>query len=366
MNSNRGQYHSAPLYNMKNRRRQEADKPQTPQDGKGSGGKRYKALSVIMSAGLPVLFLLSLLIPSNPLRWAFLGAVAVSLLAMWALRAFVKSARSTLTVVYCALAVVIGLALFMNSQSPESRAASVSRASQGSLFTDNAVGSVESLLSSLPTAEPTDDPAAGVSVSAAQEQLEGFLTQWALFRVDEMIKYCQPAWVSSQTSPETTLYQMVQGSRPASYEIESVEGSDGDSTRTITVVVLFNQNDGSQVWKRLQVLMFRVNDIWYVGPQSLGGVVISDPHTATGEQTPMPASTIAPTATPNPDGSSAVKVYYNKDGGKYYHAIPNCSWVDERYWPLTAFSFDLINSQEFKALVQCPNCNPPARPAVGQ
>jgi len=366
MNSNRGQYNSAPLYNMKNRRRQQEEKPAGGQAPKPAG-KRFKVLSVVLSAVLPALFLLSLLIPSNTLRWFFLGAAAVSILVMWALRAFVKSARNTLTVVYGALAVVIGLALFMNSQSPESRSVSAGRTAQNA---DQSAGmpaaGVNALLASAPTDEPEEEESPEANKSAAQQQLEAFFEQWALFRVDEMVKYCQPAWVNSQTSPETTLYQMVQGSRPAQVIVEKVEGSDGDSTRTITVKALFTENSGNQVWKRMQVLMFRVNDVWYVGPQSLGGVVVDESEESGGPSATMPASTIAPTSTPSPNGGSGITVYYNQDGGKYYHAIPNCSWVDEKYWPLTGFSFDLINSQEFKALVRCPNCNPPERPAVGQ
>ena len=370
MNSNRGQYHSAPLYNMKNRRRSQredrppeaaqAAAPQAP----SPGAKRFRALSIVFSAVLPALFLLSLLIPSNPLRWFFLAAAAVSVLAMWALGAFVQSARNTLTVVYGALAVVIGLALLMNVQTPESRAAAARNSRQASAApvpTGEGLGAVLT-----PTDPPEENREEDDSIkSQAQLRLEEFFAAWAIPRVDEMVKYCVPSWVSAQTSPETTLYQMVQGSRPVTVSVERVEGSDSDSTRTITVRALFNENNNTQVWKRIQVLMFRVNDVWYVGPQSLGGMVI-DETAQGGEPTLMPASTIAPTATPNPDGSSAIKVYYNADGGKYYHAIPNCSWVDERYWPLTAFSFDLINSQQFKQLVRCPNCNPPERPAVNR
>lgn len=363
MNSNRGQYNSAPLYNMKNRRRQQQEeKPEAAQAAPQPSGRRFKALSVIMSVVLPLLFLLSLLIPSNGLRWAFLAFAAVSLIAMWALGAFVKSARNTLTVVYGALAVVISLALFMNSQAPESRAASAGRSRPGPVPSSTA-GSLGGMLET--TEAPEENTDSDANKSAAQLQLEGFLAQWAERRVDEMVKYCQPAWVSAQTSPETTLYQMIQGSRPVNYSVERVEGSDNDSTRTITVRVLFDENNNQQVLKRLQVLMFRVNDIWYVGPQSLGGVVI-DENGENAEPTIMPASTIAPTPTPNPNGGSGITVYYNTDGGKYYHTIPNCSWVDEKYWPLTGFSFDLINSQEFKNLVACPNCGAPARPSVSQ
>ena len=361
MNSNRGQYNSAPLYNMKNRRHAQADRPAQPGEGPqpAGKGKKYQVLSIVLSAVLPVLFLLCLLIPNLFLRLLFLGAVAVSLLLMWAAKAFVKSARSTLTVVYAALALVIVVALLVPGGD------NVNGGARGGDTQVSAYGNFSVSSTPDPTQEPTDNPDSQVMMPAAQQQLEGFLAQWALLRVDEMIKYCQPAWVSTQSSPETTMYQRVKGSRPLSFVIESISGSDGDNTRTITIRVLFNENDNSQVWKRLQVLMYRVNDMWYVDPESLDGVVIHESEQQ-GPAATMPASTIAPTATPNPDGSSAITVYYNKEGGKYYHAMPNCPAVDERYWPLSSFSFDLINSQEYKNLVRCPRCNPPERPAVGQ
>lgn len=364
MNSNRGQYNSAPLYNMKNRKKAQAEQPASQGEGpKPAGkGKRYQALSIVLSLVLPVLFLLCLLIPNTFLRVVFLGAVAASLLMMWALSAFVKSARSTLTVVYIALALVIVVAMLVPGGDP------VDAGTRGGDAQAGAFSNFSVSVPAAPTQEPTEEPEDQVMVSAAQQRLEEFLAQWALSHVDEMVKYCQPAWVSAQSSPETMLYQLVQGSRPVSFSVESTEGSDSDNTRTITIRVLFNENDNTQVWKRLQVLMFRVNDVWYVGPQSLGGVIIDESTLYGGGPTPtMAASTIAPTATPNPNGGSGITVYYNKDGGKYYHAKPNCPSVAERYWgSLTSFSFDLINSQEYKNLVRCPECNPPERPAVGQ
>ena len=133
MNSNRGQYNDSPLYNMKTNKRAERKRPapqvqpqdqgwaqaQPQQPGVAQGMKRHVFLSVVLSFVLPVLFLVALIIPVNELRWAFLAVTALTVLSMWILGAFVRSARNTLTVVYVALAVVIGLALFINQQSPE-------------------------------------------------------------------------------------------------------------------------------------------------------------------------------------------------------------------------------------------------------
>ena len=63
-------------------------------------------------------------------------------------------------------------------------------------------------------------------------------------------------------------------------------------------------------------------------------------------------------------GEGAVMLYYNAKGGKYYHAIPNCAAVDERYWPLDDFYWSDLNSQQFKNLVRCTKCNAPERPSV--
>ncbi|MBE5787626.1 MAG: hypothetical protein E7324_08825, partial [Clostridiales bacterium] len=105
MNGNRGQYTSAPLNNMKNRQRQAA-RPQG--DAHQPSQQRFGWLALVLSLVLPILFLLALLIPSSVLRWIFLAGVGAAVAAMWLMNAFVRNARSTLTLVYLALAVVIG------------------------------------------------------------------------------------------------------------------------------------------------------------------------------------------------------------------------------------------------------------------
>ncbi len=363
MNSNRGQYNTSPLYNMK--AREEQNKRRAEAEGVPVAKKRYAGLSVIMSLVLPALFLLSLLIPNNTLRWGFLAAAGVSVLVMWMLRAFVKSARSTLTVIYAALAVVIGLALFMNRPAPETAVAGVrGGALPASAFSDPDVGSVNALLQTLNTEEPTQAPDPEQGVSEAQKRLEAFFGAWFKNSVSEMLQYCVPSWVMRQTSPEGTLFQMLNRYRPVNYIIEDISGSDGNTTRIVTAKVEYSEN-GAPVIRRLHIVMQRLNDMWYVDPDSLDGVPVDEAAEAAARQVNQPHSTIAPTPTPAPAGSG-ITVYYNEKGGKYYHAQRTCTAVDSSYWPLTGFSFDLINSQQYKALIRCTKCNPPERPAVGQ
>ena len=371
MNGNRGQYTSAPLFNMKKRRLTPKAAPTPPEGAQGQPApeqpapRRYFALSVILCLGLPLLFLAALIIPSNLLRWVFLGAVSASLLAMWVLRAFARSARTTLSVIYGALALVVGLALYMNGQSPETRNVSSARGDLSSVFTNNDPSALGAVLSNMSTPAPEENvnsAAAAAAVSAAQQQLDGFMKAWALGNVPQMLDYVLPSWKTQQTSPETALWQLTLDSRPMAYEMESILGSDGDTSRTIVIRVTMNErNAGAEpVLKRMQVIMFRSGQTWYVDPNSLNGITIDEAAEAAAANRPQIATTIAPTASPAPKtATSGITLYYNPDGGKYYHALATCEAVDQKWWPLTGFSYDLLNSAQFSKLRPCPKCNPP-------
>ena len=371
MNGNRGQYNSAPLYNMKKKRRTpppvkaEETAAAAAEPGQTPAKRRYFALSLIVCIGLPVLFLTALIVPNNMLRWVFLVAVLLTVLAMWALQAFAKSARGTLTVIYGALALVIGLALFMNSQSPETRNVSSPLQNQPSLSVSDQPSAFG--LNTAATPKPEENPnaaAAAAAVSAAQQQLEGFLSAWAVGDVPQMLEFVLPSWKAQQTSPETALWMLTQDSRPTNYLIERVMGSDGDTTRTIVTRVTLNErNTGAEpVTKRMQVLVFRIGQNWYVDPQSLNGTTVNLAAEEAQEVKPMIATTIAPTGTPAPQtATSSIKVYYNPDGGKYYHNSSICDAVNEKWWPLTEISYDQLNSAQFSKLQPCPQCNPPQR-----
>lgn len=365
MNSNRGQYNSTPLYNLKSKR--SADKRLMAQKAAGPK-KRYTALSIVLSIGLPVFFLAALIFPVPLLRWGFLAAAAVSVLLMWVLGAFVRSARNMLTVFYLALAVVLGLAMFMDRQTPESRNIAVSRVNQENLFNNPDMASVNAMLNEMSpaTPEPTEEAEAQEQVSAAQLRLDAFFETWAQGSTSEMLTYCDPAWISEQQQPEATIFQMLMRTKPekSSNVTEQMSGSDSDAMRIAQVKARF-QDGGTNVLRRMNIILKRVNGVWYVDPKSLDGVDVDEAAELLAEQNRvMSASTIAPTDTPGPQ--SGITVYYNEDGGKYYHANRTCEAVRSEYWPLTAFSFDLINSQPFKNLKPCTKCNPPERPGVLQ
>ncbi|HPS81193.1 MAG TPA: hypothetical protein PLP25_04960, partial [Candidatus Limiplasma sp.] len=57
-------------------------------------------------------------------------------------------------------------------------------------------------------------------------------------------------------------------------------------------------------------------------------------------------------------------LYYNKDGGKYYHDIANCGMVKEQYLPLSSFTYAELDTAPFSELEPCPGCAPAKRKSV--
>ncbi len=67
--------------------------------------------------------------------------------------------------------------------------------------------------------------------------------------------------------------------------------------------------------------------------------------------------------TPIPYPSDELEVYYNPEGGKYYHSTANCSSVKDRFLPLTGFLYGDIEDGDFADLKPCPHCSPVQRKA---
>ena len=375
MNSNRGQYNDSPLYNMKTKRgsrkkpapvprsqEQEQGWAQSPQESEPQGIKRHVFLSLVLSFLLPLLFLASLIVPSNELRWAFLAVTALSVLSMWILGAFVRSARNTLTVIYVALSVVIGLALFIDQQSPEALQAIATRNPPSAVQQDQ-----QALMNAMATEapEPTTDPSS--LIPEAQKRLKGFFDAWGKNQIQEILKYCSPAWINATPAHTNVLFQSLSGNIPLDFEVENDNGSDANANRVITVKAHFQDGAETKAY-RLNVRMVKTNDVWYVDPNSLDLVPVNEAaeQKASISNNMVINTTIAPEVTKDPNEPQIV-VYYNKEGkGKYYHTDKHCPAVASQWWPLTEFSFDLINSREFKNLLPCQKCGAPPRPSVGQ
>lgn len=361
MSENRQKYSSSPLYGLKHSRStgggfhvpQEQPRRQAKQ-------RTFVGLQVFMTLVLPVLFVLAMILRYTELHWAFLILSALALLIMWLGHAFVPQARTTMTLIYTAL-MIVSMAAALWFTSPLKQNAQQTGQSGGinysELFGSNVTASDvsafaasggEQLQGSSVTPTATPDPR-----SEAQSRLETFMNSWMSLDYDGMLACCTPAWISAQENPQREIFGIRGVNTPVSFNITYVAGSDSDDSRTITMEAVMDRSTGRQIKYRYEVLMLRVNGVWYVDPASLSSATeIKEEATAT------PAYTLMPTNTPDPGQT----LYYNPDGGSYYHADQNCTRIDNKYLPLKgSFLYSQRDEAAYQALQPCSNCNSPGR-----
>lgn len=231
------------------------------------------------------------------------------------------------------------------SESPDAQAGNVS-------------GSVQDAMAEPALAEAPAPQAE--NASPLEERLMQFFEAWARRSVPDMLACCSPVWRDRQPHPEQVLAGIALESAPADYALENVDGGEGDVSRAASVKAHFCDPDGEVTYKRVQVRMQKVDNEWYVDPFSLYAAVI-DEEPRPASDSPSDAPTAAPAAS-----AGGVLVYYNPDGGKYYHGKANCPDVNQKYWPLEDIPYEMLNSQQYKALLRCPNpeCGAPERPPL--
>ena len=361
MSENRQKYSSSPLYGLKHSRGggggfQVPDRP----DRSNRGGRRtFVFLQVAMSALLPILFIVALILGYTELHWAFLALSALALLVMWAAKAFVPQARQTMTLIYVALMIVSLAAavwftkpLLDRTAPPENGGDSSIAAIFGRNVTSRDVQDFSAQSNQNPTATPTTTVNGS---SLAQQQLELFMNSWMSLDYDAMLSFCSPAWVSAQENPQHAIFKIRGTSTPVSYEVTAASGTEADDSRTLTMIAEIDKGTGrAPQTYRYEVLMLRVNGVWYVDPASLSSATeVKD------ESTPTPTFTLMPTYTVDAD----LMLYYNPDGGKLYHKNDQCTSVAQKYLPLKgSFHYSEINESAYKDLSPCTKCGAPKRP----
>jgi hypothetical protein len=320
---------------------------------------------------LPLLFVATLLFAMPALKWAFIGLAGLCLLVMWAKQSFVPSARTTLTLVYGALILVCAVSL-ITASAPRDQTTSAQGGGSVSpgLMATSPTGSPDPLaqtgMGSNPGAQQqppaaTPVPNSGEN-SAAWQRLQQFFSFWSVNNTENMLGLVSPEWASAQEIPAKSLFLVLTNRVPMDYAFENISGTDADSSRTVTMTSTIDKKNGRDPVKiRFQVLMLQQNGEWYVDPNSLASnEVVSEAGDLPEEDQDASASsaTSKPTATPAPQS----KLYFNDEGGKYYHAQSDCSTVAVKYLPLTSFYYRDLNSTKFKNLLPCTTCNAPQRP----
>ena len=309
---------------------------------------------------LPVLVVPCIFVSAglNFLRYLFIGLSVAGLGVIWYRQMYSSTARVVLSVVYVALS-IIALSLSMQGGQDLRTAAggsAVPASVQSTLSPEQSAVPAAAELTPSPSPEPT--PAAK---SEVQERLELFMNNWAGNQTEAMASLVQPSWASQQENAAAQLFQTVLNNRtPLSYNIEEVGGTDDDTSRSVIMTATIDKHNGKDPKTyRFNVLMVKEGNQWYVDPKTLASndeqqtedVVVNSKDNVT--QTEAPRTTVSPA----PPASTLL--YYNANGGHYYHMDPNCSSINEQYRPLTdSFTYGELGSYN-GSLTPCLVCGAP-------
>lgn len=355
MSENRNRYSSAPLQNLRQAERKAKAAPRKAPGAPAAPRMRsFTGLQMMLIVILPVLFIVSLLVQNNLLFLIFSVLSVLSLMAAWLLSAFVPNARATLTIIHIALVLVALFAVLISPPQAPVEDKQSANDLQSIFSRESSASMVDMMQKQQQLAGPSPSPNPG-HASFAQQRLEQFMSAWSNIDYGAMASYCIPTWVEAQSDPKTSMFHLRANRSVVSYEVLDVSGNDTDQTRTINMNVVIDKSNGSAPQThRFQVLMKRINDDWFVDPNSLGSLgVIESPE----EVAKKVITTIVPTPTPDPN----LTLYYNPNGGLRYHKDSNCRSINAEYLPLThSFQYaELFSNPQYKRLVPCGVCGAP-------
>lgn len=312
---------------------------------------------LVMSGILIALFVLAVLITKNPvLKIVLILLAAGSAGFLWVKPLVAENRRLTYTIVALALCVLTAVSFLLKTPKDATKSGSSTQQSQttGESQSAGQNGGVPEIPPANNTANATPTPA--VADNTMLDRLVYFFDLWSKNRQDEMLALCAPSWVGKQENPRTSLFNTLANRFPTNCTLESVSGTDADSSRQVTLTTEIDRKNNKPLVKyRMTVLMVKENGEWYVDPQSL--------QTNDIEPTPDPNITPTPAPTPTAYVTSDTILYYNPKGGKYYHFKNDCSNVGAKYLPLQGtFYYSQINDEQFKDLQPCNVCGAPLRP----
>lgn len=392
MRSNRPNYASTPAGSAK-----ALDQKPKPKRSKREINQLMLTLFFIV---LPVLGLLAIFF--QPMRWAFMIAVVAAVAVMWVIHAFLFPGRMILTAVYGLLMVFTLVNALSASHASSIRPAQTMLVpTLAPVATDVPFASYSTMGTSVPDgyydsqiadgsgtddlaetgfaggsgddsvgSNVYDDSETGVSTpyvssvkSEAEIALENFMEKWRKGIVADMVEFTAKSWqdaLSDQPSQQL-FWKFAQKPLLDWRQMAAPTGTDESTARTITIQADVNYGGKTRTYE-YDALVLCEDGKWAVDPDSLSTGVLVEAATPTPDPNVTPTPTPEPTPTPTPGPKT--KLYYNKSGGKFYHADQNCSKVASQYLPLTgSFTYKDINKSPYDKLEPCDKCNPPARPS---
>ena len=317
-------------------------------------------IGAILIAGT---FIASLVFPVPAVKWAFLSLALLGLAYIWVRPVLETGPKTTASVLIGVAVLVTVLSMVLTPVTDRTQPAGpTARPDTGSSnqseqtgandpmseeYAGGALEEVESIQVQQPTATPDNE-------SATLENLRSFCYFWTLNKTDQMVGYCAPSWVKSQEKPNEALFTILANRRLVEYTIGTPNGTINDGSRTVpvTAAVVKPADTKTSVFI-FNVLILKENETWYVDPKSLKS------H----EEVEATTFSVIITQPPTPQPAAASMIlYYNVDGGSYYHADPYCEAVAEKYRPLTGqFTYGQINEPAYANLKTCQRCAAPMR-----
>ena len=315
---------------------------------------------VLMFGVLPILFILSMVFAWTAVKWIVLVGAVASIAALWLRELVTPNARLVLSLLLASAAVVCLVSALATNAADNQNPAQPNQPGQmqqgstsGNNLDVNLTATDTPNPSPTPTATPVDDS------EECYAQLHSFFTLWKNNAISQMVNLTAPSWRSSIMGGTDAVTQKLFGEvltnrTPVSWDFTAITGTSNDIARMVTVRAVINKNNtlGESVylWK---VRMVKEDGVWYVDPATLQSNEQESTATPTNALATQPVLN-----TSHPD----LLIYYNPEGGTYYHIDPNCESLNPKYRPLSGvIKWSQIEDDPYDKLEQCKRCGAPLR-----
>lgn len=315
---------------------------------------------VLMFGVLPILFILSMVFAWTAVKWVVLVGAVASIAALWLRELVTPNARLVLSLLLASAAVVCLVSALATNAADNQNPAQPNQSGQmqqgstsGNNLDVNLTATDTPNPSPTPTATPVDDS------EECYAQLHSFFTLWKNNAISQMVNLTAPSWRSSIKGGTDAVTQKLFGEvltnrTPVSWDFTAITCTSNDIARMVTVRAVINKNNtlGESVylWK---VRMVKEDGVWYVDPATLQSNEQESTATPTNALATQPVLN-----TSHPD----LLIYYNPEGGTYYHIDPNCESLNPKYRPLSGvIKWSQIEDDPYDKLEQCKRCGAPLR-----
>ena len=362
MRSNRPNYASSPAGSSK-----ALDRKPRPKKPKKEWNQ---LLLMVFFIVLPVIGLLAIFL--QPARWLLMVLIVAALALMWLVRAFLFPGRMIVSAIY-------GLVLVFTLVAALSAGGGKKNTPKHTDFLNTtpvpaATSQFASMYNTMGTSVPAEylnptsvpsysqiDYGSEGQKSGAEITLENFMEKWRKGIIADMVAHTPPSWRDAQadSAQQQLFWKFAQRPLIDWRQMSAPSGTDASTARTITVEADVNYGGETRTYQYDAIVLFEDND-WFVDPNSLHSGILVEAATPTPDPNATPVPTPEPTPTPTPGPKT--KLYYNKDGGRKYHAEPECYTVSKEYLPLASFTYKQLKDNPYKKLEPCDKCSAPAKP----